>query len=141
MAKIRCTAYTRHLCMNHDAEKTPLICCHSCIDYDICSIRCENKPRSCNKSEVVDDDFHLYTPSSTDRKQDKKKRIGKFDAETGELLEKYNSISEAARMIDNKSAKSTMASKISAVSACARGKHNTAYGYVWRFLDEGRKEI
>ena len=55
------------------------------------------------------------------------RRIGKFDKNTDELLEEFNSILEAVYAMGK-------TSRVS-IDQVLQGKHKYAYGYAWKYLD------
>ena len=55
------------------------------------------------------------------------RRIGKFDKDTGELLEEFDSILEAVYAMGK-------TSRVS-IDQVLQGKHKYAYGYAWKYLD------
>lgn len=54
----------------------------------------------------------------------KAKRVKQIDIKTGEVINIYKSIREAAKKLNR---------SCSDISLCANGKLNKAYGYIWRF--------
>ena len=49
-----------------------------------------------------------------------------INKDTKELICVYNSVADAAKAINKSRAH---------ISACANGSRNTAYGYVWKFIE------
>lgn len=63
------------------------------------------------------------------------KAVLKIDKETNEVLEEYESVTEASKSLDGK--KNTVVSKVSLV---CRGERNTAYGFKWKYKNEYLRE-
>lgn len=59
-------------------------------------------------------------------KKNNSKQIGQYNKDTKELICVYNSVADAAKAINKPRAH---------ISACANGSRNTAYGYVWKFIE------
>ena len=59
-------------------------------------------------------------------KKNNSKQIGQYNKDTKELICVYNSVADAAKAINKSRAH---------ISACANGSRNTAYGYVWKFIE------
>jgi group I intron endonuclease len=62
-------------------------------------------------------------------KEEKKKKVGKYDLENN-LIEKFNSISDAAKSIEGLVQK-TKANKI---GECCNNTRKTIYSFIWKFL-------
>lgn len=62
----------------------------------------------------------------------KKKRVGKFDILTDELLQEYNSIADAAK--DIKDSTATQKTKSSRIGECCNEKRKSIFGYSWKFI-------
>ncbi len=60
-------------------------------------------------------------------KKIKSKKIGQYDKETLELIQIYPSIKEAAKALNKGH---------SHISNCANGIRKSAYGYIWKFIEE-----
>ena len=60
----------------------------------------------------------------------KNRKIGKYDLE-GTLIEVYNSLADASEAIFGDR------NKGGTICAVCYGKRNTAYGYIWKFIDNG----
>lgn len=130
MGLIRCDAFKQHGCMKR-ATQAPLICCHSCKHYESCSFRCENKPRSCGRGVVTEQNLFQPAVKSKKEKIKKGKRVAQYDADTGELIRTFDSVKDAAHTFPDREFGSISA----CISTCARGGQRTANGYVWRYLD------
>ena len=138
MPKIKCTAFKAHRCMKNELANYALLCCHSCTDYDTCRDRCENKPRSCNKSEIVPDDCYLYIPKvSTNRRIGQSKGgVLQLDADTGEVLGEYKTVKDAAYQMIKEYPSRKLANVKQGIGQCARGVVKTACGYDWRYVNK-----
>lgn len=127
MGLIRCDAFKMHGCMRR-ATKEPLVCCHSCTNYEDCLYRCENKPRSCGFGVVTEQE--LFQPVARKRKVKKGKRVSQYDADTGELIKTFETVKDAAHSFPERD----FGSLANSISMCARGEQKTAKGYVWRYV-------
>lgn len=58
----------------------------------------------------------------------RRKKIVQINIETGAIIKRYSSITEAAR--ENNF-------DVANLSSCCLGKLNSSYGYLWRFIDDG----
>ena len=55
-----------------------------------------------------------------------KKKVLQLSKETEEIIQEFDSISEAAKSLGGKS--------VGSISDVCKGKRKTAYGYKWKFL-------
>ena len=76
----------------------------------------QNNPR-----DTTEEMIQMYRDTSTSQKQ-----IFQYDLD-GNFISKYISINEAARQLDIRN---------DGISACLRGKQNTAYGYRWFYTSQ-----
>ena len=60
----------------------------------------------------------------------KKKKILQLDKFTKQLIKEHLSATDAAFEMFGKKKKSSL------ITACARGKRTTAYGFIWKYVDE-----
>ena len=58
------------------------------------------------------------------------KSVAQYDLD-GNLIKKWDYCKEAAIALGNPQ-------KVSSIVACARGRRKTAYGYIWKYIDETR---
>ena len=65
-------------------------------------------------------------------KQGGKKRVCQISKETNELIKTFNSVSEAAKSLGNKS--------VGCISEVCNGKRKSAYGYIWKYEEEFKIE-
>ena len=56
------------------------------------------------------------------------RKVNCLDAETGELIAKFDSVSEASRSLNNSNARSR-------ITLVCQGQQKTAYGYKWKYAD------
>ena len=54
--------------------------------------------------------------------------VGQYEVETGELIKRFPSLLKAAESIHG--------AYQGCISAVCRGRQMTAYGYIWKYLDE-----
>lgn len=60
-------------------------------------------------------------------KASKSKKIGQYDKTTLELLRVYDSVADAAKQIGKPR---------SHISSCANGSRSSAYGFIWKFIED-----
>lgn len=65
----------------------------------------------------------------------KRKTVARYDRDTGELLEVYPSLKDAAKAMYGKEKNNQ-----SAICHVCRGRHPTACGFVWRYVREKEEE-
>lgn len=58
------------------------------------------------------------------------KPILKLDIKTKEKISEFDSITNAAKSISDKKC------VVGNISACAKGKSNSAYGYIWKYANQ-----
>lgn len=124
--QIRCNAFRQHRCMT-TPTKMDLACCHCCVRYDTCAERCENKPRSCNVSDVTQD--ALFYPATMRRSNGGAKRVGQVDIATQKVIATYDSVRLASEALGCNRAH---------IASCARGEMKECAGYEWVYVDEVR---
>lgn len=118
-----CKAFAYQACSNSKTVmKKKIICCHSCEDYKYCQVRCENKPSICGKSERKE----VKQPATK-----KVRNVAKYNKETGELLQVYESVKAAA--LDNNIKTNTLYSALVKNSGICSG-------FKWRYVDEQTNE-
>ena len=84
----------------------------------------------CNRKYNVNYGSRSKKVSNTLLNNNHNKRVLQYD-KNGNFIKEYPSIHEAARQLGKASVHGEQN-----ISACARGKTKTAYGYIWRFADD-----
>jgi hypothetical protein len=62
--------------------------------------------------------------------------IYKINSKTDEIIEKYNSIEDAANSIINENSLTKLKNVCSGISMTVNGKYNTSYGYKWEKIEQ-----
>ena len=58
------------------------------------------------------------------------KKIGQYDKNTLELIQVYDTVGDASKALNKNHGH---------ISSCANGKRATAYGYVWKFIEDEKE--
>lgn len=91
---------------------------HEITKYDIATIRRALNHYGIDKEQRISDGYEK-------ERQKKQRKVAKLDLKTEEIIEVYNSISEAERCNGNSRH----------ISSVCNGKRKTCKGYKWKFLD------
>lgn len=111
------------------------------IDYDlVCSLYLKGMTgiEIANKLHITKNSVYkilkarnipvLSNAETTKKKSGKK--IGQYDKNTLELIQVYNTVGDASKALNKNHAH---------ISQCANGKRATAYGYIWKFIEDEKE--
>ena len=113
---------------------------------------CENKPQVNHKNKNKCDnslenlEWNTATENNIHRSKgviqtsNQKIKVCKIDIETNEIIEKYNSIKDAATVLFEGGASKNLESISASISCSVRGVYKSSFGYKWKMEEQSNLE-